>query len=354
MQPLGVFKSFPCKSIWIVAAAFGIPVLSAAVFALNVFQDDSLSVYMAGDAAATYQQPSGFKGSDNGFLRAVLFHEFDDHWVATIGVRGYNALPLPFLETGALSWRDSTINLSGGYLTSRYGLSWYYKPWSTYNPLFENPIIWDEYGFGGSASLHSGLLVLEGGALANYRENGSVHEYAGIETTSFRAGLLCGYQTYSLDDNANNLTVGFESSAGSDVVKIHLAMRYLHDFGYSLNNQPSIVPGNRFDGFLEGRLLPFRSLIVDLLGIYRRSTLYYSQTEEFTGIDFRWFLGRIWGIGGGGERMDNEGIVTLSPDLRLFIAPAADPTQLSIGIERTLTGDSSPLNQLTGNICVAF
>ncbi|MGA3050815.1 MAG: hypothetical protein ABSE00_02705 [Chitinispirillaceae bacterium] len=351
MQILDVLQVIPRISVRLLAV---VSIIAPSSSAINVFQDDSLSVFMAGDAAATYQQSSGFKGSDNGFLRAVLFHEFDDHWAATVGVRGYSALPLPFLETGALSWRDSAVQLSGGYLTSRYGICEYYKPWSTYSPLFENPIIWDDYGFGGAVSSHSGLVVLQGCALMNSRENGSVNGYAGIETPSMRAGLLCGFQTYSLDNQDNDLTFGLESSAQNDAVKIHLAMCYVHNFGYSPNAQPDLVPGNRFDGFLEGRLSPFRSLIVDMLGIYRYSTLYFNQSEVFTGLDCRWFLGRIWGIGGGGERMDDDGIITYSPGLRLFIAPAPDPSQLSIGIERTWTGSSSPLYELTGNICVAF
>jgi hypothetical protein len=323
--------------------------------AISVLQDDSLAVFMAGDAAATYQQSSGFKGTENGFLRAVLLHQFDDQWSATIGMRGYNALPVPFLETGALSWKpDTTLTLSGGYLTSRYGESRYYKTWSTYNPLFENPIIWDDYGYGGSVALHTGMLVLQGGGLMNSRENGSVNGYAGIRTPAISAGVLCGFQTYSLENQDNDLTIGFESSAESDAAKVHVAMRYVHSFGYSANDQPDLVPGNRFDGFLEGRFLPVKSFIVDALGIYRRSTLYYNQESVFTGIDCRWFLGRIWGIGGGAERMDDNGIVTWSPGVRLFVAPGPDPTQLAIGVERMWTGASSPLYQLTGNVCIAF
>jgi hypothetical protein len=355
MKSRSTVSSILRTPVRLIASALGIAAVAIqSSSAIDILQNDSLSVFMAGDALATYQQSSGVKGSENGFLRAVLDHEFDDHWYATVGVRGYSALPLPFLETGALSWRDSTFQFSGGYLTSRYGICRYYKPWSTYSPLFETPIIWDDYGFGGAISSHCGLLVLQGCALMNSSENGSVNGYLGIETPSVRGGVLCGFQTYSLENQDNDLTFGFESSAESDPAKIHLAMRYVHNFGYSPNAQSNMVPGNRFDGSLEAELLPLHSFIVDMLGIYRRSTLYFNQMEVFSGIDCRWFIGRIWGIGGGDEWMDNTGIFTWSPGVRIFIEPFSDLSQLSVGVERTWTETSSPLYEATGNVCVAF
>ncbi len=356
MQRFDTLRMGLCRSILILAGMSGILLIAAlATSATQLSQEDSLYVFVAGDALVTYQEPSGYKGEENGFLRAVLDHAIVDNWYATVGIRGYNALPEPYLETGALSWRDSTLQLSGGYLTSRYGICEYYKPWSTYSPLFENPIIWDDYGFGESMAWHSGYAVLQECALMNSRENGSVNAFAGIETPSFRAGFLGGFQTYSLEDQDNNVTLGFESSAGSDAIMLHTALCFERNLGYSLYSQTAVVPGNRFNGFLEMELVPCRSFIADLLGIYRRTTLYYNQMQVFTGVDCRWFLGRIWGVGGGAESLDDLGIVTWTPGLRVFLAPAPDPTsQLSVGIERTWTGSSSPLYELTGNVCVTF
>lgn len=323
-------------------------------FSLTLFSGDTLSVFMAGDAAATFQEPSGFKGSENGFLRATVTHEIDEHLSATVGIRGYTALPEPFLETGALSWENGGAVLCGGYLTSRFGICRYYKIYSTYSPLFENPIIWNTYGFGGTASVHSGAVVLEGGALLNDRESGSVHCYSGIETEAFDAGLLCGFQTYSPEDQDNDLTLGLESSAGNGPVRLHCAMRYLHGFAYSATGTSLQVHGNRFDGFMEARVVPAQMLTFDMIGIYHYDKRVFEQTQSLVGIDCQWRLIRWWGMAGGGEWSNSDGMVSWAPELRTFAVPATGPTQISIGVKRSWTKGSSPLWQEIGNICLVF
>ena len=338
-----------------------IPVLSLLIslfslpaFPVSLFPDDSLSLFVAGDALATSQASSGFKGSENGFLRATLCHELSDHLSATVGVRGYSALPEPFLEVAALSWKNDPATLSGGFLTSRYGSCRFYKTYSTLSPLFEKPVIWDVYGFGGSGSLHSGNWMLNAGALMNDRESGSVHGYGGFESGSFSAGLLAGFQTYSPEDQDNNLTLGFESSAGEGPLRLHCAMRYLHGTAYSSTGTSYHIHGNAFDGFLEARIAPVRPLTIDLLGLYDCSRRQFNHAQGLTGIDCQWRLIHWWGVAGGGEWSNNDGVQSWAPELRTFVSPDTGVTQLSIGVKQSRTGSSSPLNQLTGNVCIAF
>ena len=115
-----------------------------------------------------------------------------------------------------------------------------------------------------------------------------------------------------------------------------------------------MTPGNRFDGFIESRLAPDNALTVDVLGIYRRSDQFYDLTWGFAGLDCRWKLLRWGGIGGGAEWTSSNAVVSWAPQVYFFVAPVTEPTQLSVGLERSWTGQSSPLYQVTGNICVSL
>ena len=314
---------------------------------------DSLAVFLAGDADATYQQPSGTKGSEDGFLRVTAVHDFNSDFSATIGIRGYVSLPVPFLEQGALSWKNPLCELSGGFLTNRYGTGDYYKTYSTASPLFEKPLVLDAYGFGFGCSSRPGIFVVRGAALMNNRENGTVYGYTGIETPGFRAGVLAGFQTYSVDDQDNDLTIGFESSREGKLLKIHCALKYLHGFGYSATAS-TLPPGNDFDGFCEARLTPLSTLTLDMLALYRYSKKWYEHSDAMTGVDAAWRFLPWSGAGGGTEWTWSDGIHTLAPELYLFVVPVPDRSRLSIGIRRSWTMQSSPLYQLTGNVCVSF
>lgn len=328
--------------------------LSLPARAIELSGDDSLTVFLAGDAAATWQKPSGIKGSENGLLRIAFTYGITRRLTALVGVRGYRSLPVPFLETGALSWKGASGRLAGGFLTCRYGLNRYYKTYTSVNPLFEKPLIWDAYGFGCSASSHPGRFTVEAAALMNNRESGSVHGYSGITLGRFDAGVVAGFQTYSVDDQDNDLTIGLASSAGWKPFKIHGAIKYLHGFGYSATSKTRLTTGNRLDGFVETRITPSPDVTVDMLGIYRYFKKWYEHSEGFIGIDARWRFLPWSGIGGGIEWTQSDRITTLTPELRLFVAPADEPTQLSLGIRRSRTGRSSPLFQVTGNICVSL
>jgi hypothetical protein len=333
---------------------FGCMITVFPCLAMNPGIGDTLHVFLAGDAAVTWQRPSGIKGSEDGFMRVTLAHEFNRSFSAKIGVRGHRSLPVPFLEQGALSWRGRTGEASGGFLTCRHGIDRYYKTRTTLNPLFEKPVVWDAYGFGFGASARPGVVVVQGAALMNNRESGSVCGYAGVETPGFSSGFLCGFQTYSVDDQDNNLVLGFESARENDAVKVHGAVRYVHGFGYSATSKTALPEGNRADGFVEARITPVPVLTVDVLALYRQYRKWYAHSEALAGIDVRWLCLSWSGIGGGTEWMKSDGIVTWSPEAYLFAAPVRDQTMISIGIRGSRTMRSSPLYQLTGNICVSF
>jgi hypothetical protein len=314
---------------------------------------DSLSVFLAGDADATFQQPSGFKGSEDGFLRVTAVHDFNNDFSATIGVRGYRSLPVPFLEQGALTWKNPACELSGGFLTDRYGAERYYKTYSTANPLFEKPLVLDAYGFGLGGSSRPGIFVVQGAALINNRESGTAFGYTGIEIPGFRAGFLASLQTYSVDDQDNDLTLGFESSLEGTLLKIHCALKYLHGFGYSAT-ATTLPPGNNFDGFCEARITPLPTLTLDMLTLYRYSKKWYEHSDAMAGVDAAWRFLPWLGIGGGTEWLWSDGVHTLAPEAYLFVVPVRDCSRFSIGFKQSRTMASSPLDQLTGNVCVSF
>ena len=91
-----------------------------------------------------------------------------------------------------------------------------------------------------------------------------------------------------------------------------------------------------------------------MLGMYRYFKKWYEHSESFIGIDARWRFLPWSGAGGGIEWTQNDHVTSWTPELRLFVAPAPEPTQLSIGIRSSRTGRSSPLFQVTGNICVSL
>jgi hypothetical protein len=245
----------------------------------------------------------------------------------------------------------SVVEVSGGFLTSRYGICKFYKTFSTLGPLFEKPVVWDVYGFGGNARVRSGHLEFDGGVRLNDRESGSVHGYAGLETRPFSAGILAGFQTCSPEDQNHNLTLGFESSAGAGLIRLHCAMKYLH--GYAI--VPSCkARGSMVNGLLEARIAPVRPLSVDLLGLYQRIRQEFSHEHELIGLDCQWRLIRWWGVAGGGEWSNSDGVESWAPELRTFVSPGWGNTQLSIGVKQSRTGRSSPLNQVTGNLCVVY
>lgn len=338
------------------AAAFGLllSVLHFPVFPQTQSFDDTLAVFAAGDALATYQRPSGFKGSENGFLRVSVCQEMADCLSALVGIRGYSALPEPFLETAALAWKNGSGGVAGGFLTSRYGICKFYKAYSTLGPLFERPIVWNAYGFGGSGRLRAGNWAFEGSALLNDRESGSVHAYTGLELQAFSTGILAGFQTYSPEDQDNNYTFGFESFAEEGPVRLHCAMKYLHGTPW-----PDIGPGNHphgstAGGFIEARIAPCRPLTIDLLGLYESSRRLFTRESGLAGLDCQWRLVNWWGVAGGGEWSNSSGIVSWAPELRTFVAPDSGLTQLSIGVKQSRTRKSSPLYQVIGTICIAF
>jgi len=315
---------------------------------------DSLSCEMTGGAALTFFHGSGAKASENGLLIGSLDHAFSDNVHALFAVR-CGATGSPLIEEAAIQWQSRQTHLSGGFLSNRYGFDKLYRPHSLFNFLFDKPVLWDMYGFGATLNQRfSRGLGMTAASSINSRESGQAHLMLAMDLPRVQAGVLFGVQTYTIENQDNSLTGGFDVCAQRAWFQVHATLKYVDYRGFGHSSNPTMVPGKSTTGFLEFSALPVSDFELCGMSYYQISQKRFNHEFFFEGLDVSWMLLTHFGLGGGCEWQKDDDILSLMPRLFFRAVPVRNHTDIRISLMPTIIDHTATSWRLTGEIWICL
>jgi hypothetical protein len=243
------------------------------------------------------------------------FRSFTKNIHAYVSVKKKNELFIPDVEEGFLTWRKSGFTISGGKLAKRYGRCQLYSSTFIYNPLFENWILWEEYGVGLSLEKKIKKTAITGAFTLDTRSSAAFHLLYKVSHNRYHGSVLGGIRS-SFDENLDDvIIVGTEHSLNYRIVKLHSVFKYEYHTCYRRTENITFKPYDAFAGFLESQfgIAPFLDLT--LLTYFRKSLQKQPLNESLShGYIAELLVKKRFGIGQGFEIMNVNGVLTTSPE----------------------------------------
>lgn len=316
---------------------------------------DSLSLWLAGGALASYERTSGLKASESALLSLQFRHEFSEHTGSVIEVRASRNLPNFSIDQGFLFLKQDWFRIDAGFLTKRLGQSLYFRPHSLFNPFFNNPFIWYSTGFGVSARSTGKIFSAQTNATLNNRENGTISLTLHSSTPHLESSLLAGFHTCSMENQDNVVTTAMHVLSELTSFKAQAALKYELFNGYGNTTNPTMHPGSRYAYVTEAELGPFHTFDLDLLFAYEVVEKKQHTHQRFhSGADITSAFSKWIGLGTGIEIYGNTTLQTMKPVVKILILPQNDHANLTIEVGCTRTGKSSHFYSGTSELWVQF
>jgi hypothetical protein len=324
-------------------------------YASTLDPQDSLDIMVSGGASITYEKSADAKALEDGLLRASLSHALTDNLRAVISIRGSRNSSIPLFEEGSIHLKVRNSDISGGFLSYRYGFATLYRPHSVFYLLFDRALLWDVNGFGIGGNLNSNTgLALGAGASLNSRESGQVHALLDVAGQHLQTRILGGFQSYSPEDQDNSFTEGTDVAGEWEYIKVHAVGTFMQYAGFGHATNSTMVPGNSFDGLVEARIDPNNKCNAEAQVYYENYKKSYRHEFLLTGIEATWMALLRCGIGAGYEYQMNDAYCTNIPRLFLDFIPFAQKCDVRLSFQqRTLSG-SRPVYSLFGEIWMRF
>ena len=323
------------------------------VAAAALTSDDSINCTVTGGAAVSYVHGSGGKGSEDGLLLCTWNHSISDCLHTEVGIRGSSNSSRPFIEKAALIRTGTHSDFETGFLNARYGFKSLYRPHTIHNFLFDNPLLWNTYGFGVSyrQKVSSSVQVLAQTTI-NSKESTQIHALVQGEWAHQSAAFISGIQTYSPENQDNIMSIGSEWSGTWSKLQVHCIGSYNNYSGFGHNRNASMVPGYKGIGFVECTYMPVPTLTFSGMGYYEQMHKSYNHEFTFCGTDVCWTAVTDIGIGCGMEWQQDDATVTLMPRSFIRWTPVKDAADIQLGVQPTSINNAIPNWRITGELWI--
>ena len=323
--------------------------------ALTLGSQDSLDISVSGGATIGFEQSSGSKADEDGLLRVLLTHEFTNHVRAVISARGGRNTSIPLFEEGSIHLKVNNSDLSGGFLSYRFGFAVLYRPHSVFYYLFDRALLWDVNGFGigGALDFNPGL-ALSAGSTINSRENGQVHALIDFAGPHLRTLVLGGFQSYSVEEQDNTFTEGMDVAGEWECLKVHAVGKFTQFTGFGHSTNSTMVPGKSFDGLFEARIDPNKKFNASAQVYYENYDKSYNHEFLLTGIEGTWMALSRFGVGAGFEYQMDDAYYTWIPRIFLIFVPLVKKSDVRLSFQQSMLGKAHPVYSLSGEIWMEF
>jgi hypothetical protein len=323
--------------------------------ALTLGSQDSFDISVSGGATIGFEQSSGSKADEDGLLRVSLTHEFTNSVRAVISARGGRNSSIPLFEEGGIHVRIRNSDLSGGFLSYRFGFAALYRPHSVFYYLFDRALLWDVNGFGiGGALNFSPGLTFSAGSMINSRESGQVHALLDFAGPHFQTLILGGFQSYSVEEQDNSFTEGTDVAGEWERVKVHAVGKFTQFMGFGHSTNSMMVPGKSFDGLLEARIDPSEKFSAAAQVYYENYEKAYNYEFLLSGIEGAWMALPRFGVGAGFEYQMDDAYYTRIPRIFLVFIPCAKKSDVRLSFQQSTLGGAHPVYSITGEIWMGF
>jgi len=314
---------------------------------------DTLSCTVTTGASASYVHGSGGKGTQDGLLLGTWNHSFNTRLHTDIGIRGSSNSSRPFIEEAALVLTTAAGDISSGFLNARYGFKSLYRPHSLFNFLFDAPMLWNTYGFGIGYQQKSGQPIQLGAQSSlNSKESAQAHVTAQAAWSHQSAMVIGGIQTYSTENQDNNLLVGGEWQSSWSKLQMHCIGTYADYTGFGHDRNSTMVPGYKGTAFVEMNYTPQRTVTLSGMGYYEQMHKAYEHEFVFCGTEVCWMAFSSLGMGCGMEWQQDDATVSLMPRTFIQWTPLKESADIQVGVQPTIIDNAIPNWRITGELWI--
>jgi hypothetical protein len=250
------------------------------------------------------------------------------------------------VEEASAGLATPSFELSGGLQTHQYGLCTFYKPRSIYNPLFNNPVIWNSAGMSMTVGAPWNGYRLKNGITVFSKESGAIYGLMERKTAKYEVLGLTGAYIRSISGGMFDYTLGADFLRRGTRFLTHLSGKYTYCHGRILDGQRR----NLFELLAETWIVAAPKLsIISLL---------HTEIEGVKAPDETVFLATMaqsmvsshYGFELGAESRVCTPDITLSPVGSFVVQPVVTWSIIRIGVKRTFWKSGRAKTSITGEV----